>query len=187
MLLPRSSRLSYRPGETREPVTATRIGRYTARGFSPSSSQRRFSVDSISAAVQGSVRRSAASAAARMRVSRSPGSASMSWKRKPAKPGNSPRRGSSPARAAPPRARDLLPVDSLFGEVRDEPGRVLGSERAQVHAVHPVELGVVERRRARSDALEREPLDELVADMIVVSPSGAQPRSARKFMSASGT
>ncbi len=40
--LPRSARLSYRPGDTFEPVTATRIGGYTARGFSSSSAQRRF-------------------------------------------------------------------------------------------------------------------------------------------------
>ena len=40
---------------------------------------------------------------------------------------------------------------------------LLGRERAEVDAVHPVELRVVELRRARAHALEREPLDELVA------------------------
>ena len=63
---PRSSRLSYSPGDTRDPVTATRIGRYTVRGFSPSSSQSRFSATSISAAVHGSTAASAAPAASRI-------------------------------------------------------------------------------------------------------------------------
>ena len=38
-----------------------------------------------------------------------------------------------------------------------------GVERPQIDAVHPIELRVVERRRAAADALEREALDQLVA------------------------
>ena len=47
---------------------------------------------------------------------------------------------------------------------------------AQVHAVQPVELLVVEGRRARPDALEREPLDELRAGS---SPSSCRRSSSR--------
>ena len=51
---PSSSRLSYRPGEIREPVTATRRGGYTVLGFSPSSSHSPFNATSIVSAAQGS-------------------------------------------------------------------------------------------------------------------------------------
>ena len=50
-----AARLSYRPGDTLEPVTATRIGGYTVRGFSSSSAQRRFNDASISSTDHGSV------------------------------------------------------------------------------------------------------------------------------------
>ena len=57
----------------------------------------------------------------------------------------------------------VRPVDALLAEVLHQARRVrVGGERAQVHAVHPVELRVVERRRARPHALEREPRDQLV-------------------------
>ena len=62
------------------------------------------------------------------------------------------------------RAHGVLgPVVAVLPQPPEQTVRVLGGvERAQVDAVHPVELRVVERRRARADALEREPLDELV-------------------------
>src|SRR4029079_15692296 len=67
-------------------------------------------------------------------------------------------------------------VAALVAEVRDERVRVrLGLELAQVDAVHPVELLVVERRRAPAAAVERESLDELVAAherrLVVEAPS----------------
>jgi hypothetical protein len=40
---------------------------------------------------------------------------------------------------------------------------LLAAKLAEVDAVHPVELRVVELRRARADPLEREALDQLVA------------------------
>jgi hypothetical protein len=53
-------------------------------------------------------------------------------------------------------------VTALVHEL-DEPLRVvLGGERTEVDAVHPVELRVVEGPRARTDCLEVEPLDDLV-------------------------
>ena len=56
-------------------------------------------------------------------------------------------------------------VVPLFAQVRDQCVCVgVLVERAQVDAVHPVELLVVERRRAAADPLEREPADELVGD-----------------------
>ena len=45
---------------------------------------------------------------------------------------------------------------------------------AEVDAVHPIELRVVERRRTSADAVG-ETLGSSAGDMIVVSPSGAQP------------
>ena len=92
-----------------------------------------------------------------------------------------PRASRSPARrasaAAPPRTRRL-------------------GQRPQVDAVHPVELLVVERRRARHDALEREALDELGGRhdrrLVVVAPAeqreevhqrrraGSRPRGTRR-------
>src|SRR5262249_59919523 len=54
------------------------------------------------------------------------------------------------------------PVASSLAEIRHQPRRVLvRRERAQVDAVQPVELRVVEGRGARPDALEREALHEL--------------------------
>ena len=52
---------------------------------------------------------------------------------------------------------------------------LVGLQVAQVDAVHPVELLVVERRRARADALELEPLDQLAPRhdrrLVVVAPA----------------
>ena len=79
----------------------------------------------------------------------------------------------------------LVPVEPLLAEEREQlVGVAGGCELAEVHAVHPVELGVVEggglaptrSRSKRSTSSSR--------DMIVVSPSGAQPSRARKFISA---
>ena len=162
---PRSSRLSYSPGDTRDPVTATRIGRYTVRGFSPSSSQSCFSATSISAAVHGST--------SRERCSRSVEDARVEQRRV--------RLDVVEQEAREVRelveTADLLlddrgggfhalrrPVAAALAEVGDEPRRVLlGRQAAQVHPVHPVELRVVEGRGTRADALERETCDELVA------------------------
>ncbi len=57
----------------------------------------------------------------------------------------------------------LVPVVTLLAQVLQQAlGVLLGGQRAQVDAVHPVELGVVEGGRALADPLEREPLDQLV-------------------------
>src|SRR5439155_26166557 len=63
------------------------------------------------------------------------------------------------------RADSLLgPVVARLSKPGEQPLRVLSSrELPQVDAVHPVELRVVERRRARADALQGEALDELVS------------------------
>ena len=149
--LPSSSRLSYRPGDTREPVTATRIGRYTVRGFSPRSSHSFLSAASISPAPQCSTRLE--------RVCRSGEDPRVEERRvrihvveeEPGELGKL-------AEAA-----DLLlherrcgahalggPVESLLAQVDDEPrGVLVDGEVAEVDAVHPVELRVVERRGAR--------------------------------------
>ena len=56
------------------------------------------------------------------------------------------------------------PVETLLADEEHEPVGVLPRlERAQVDAVQPVELRVVERAGARADRLEAEPLDDLVA------------------------
>ena len=133
------------------------------RGFSPSSSHSCLRAASIAAALHGSTVSSAAAAASRMRVSRSAGSGSTSWNRKPAKPANSSSRAifswtiGAAARRGPRASR--CPAR---GGTRRAGRRTRRRERAQVHAVHPVELRVVERRRARAHALEREALDQLV-------------------------
>ena len=123
------------------------------------------------------------------RASSSAGSGSTSWNRKP---------GEARELAEPPdlllhdrrgRAHALLgPVDALLAQVADEArprtrpararaGRRRSSSRASRSRRSP---GSSRRARARSARPARR------ADMIVVSPSGAQPSSARKFMSASG-
>ena len=56
--------LSNRPGETVEPVTATRIGWNACRGFWPTRSARSRSACSIASAVNGSTPASVSSAAA---------------------------------------------------------------------------------------------------------------------------
>ena len=134
------------------------------RGFSPRSSQSCFSAVSIAAALQGSTTSSAAAAASRIaRVEKD-------WI------GFDVVEEEAREAGELVEPRDLLlddrrcsadevvrPVGALLAEVLDQARRVrVGGERAQVHAVHPVELRVVERRRARPDALEREPLDQLV-------------------------
>src|SRR6266540_3556841 len=70
----------------------------------------------------------------------------------------------------------LLPVVARLTEEPNELVRVLAHrESAQVDPVHPVELLVVERSRARYDALELEALDQLVARhdrrLVVVAPA----------------
>ncbi len=58
----------------------------------------------------------------------------------------------------------LVPVVAPLAQELDEPVRVLiGRELAQVDAVQPLELLEVEDGGARTDALEREALDELFA------------------------
>ena len=61
------------------------------------------------------------------------------------------------------------------GDRRAARPRTPGAREAQVDAVQPVELRVVERGRARTDALEREALDQLVAAhdrrLVVVAPA----------------
>ena len=100
-----------------------------------------------------------------MRASRSDGSGSTSWNRKPAKPANSSRRADLLLDDRRGRSHLLLgPVAALLAQEGDEAvGVLVGRQRPEVDAVHPVELRVVERRRARADALEREALDQLVA------------------------
>src|SRR3972149_2627677 len=101
--LPRSSRLSYRPGETPEPGTATRIGGDPAGGCD----LRRDGGRSTRNAFSG-------------------------------------------------------PLDSLPAEVLEQaPGVLVRWQRPQVHPVHPVELRVVEGRRAGTYALEGKALNEL--------------------------
>ena len=167
-------------------MTATRIGRYTVFGFASSCSQSALSAASSVAASQGSTPRATVAASVEdVRVEQ--GRIGLDVLEQEARePGElaetadlllHDRRRLADAR--------LVPVASLLAQVREQRvGVRIGVELAQVEAVHPVELRVVERRRARADALERESLDELVRDMIVVSPSGAQPSSARKFISA---
>ena len=56
------------------------------------------------------------------------------------------------------------PVDPLLGEpLAEVVGVLVRLQVAQVDAVHPVELLVVEGRRARNDALERKALDQLMS------------------------
>src|SRR6185295_11055209 len=57
----------------------------------------------------------------------------------------------------------LRPVEPLPTHIARETSCVLvRREGAEIDAVHPVELRVVERRRARADSVEREALDQLV-------------------------
>src|SRR5207237_240287 len=88
--LPRSSMLSKSPGETFEPVTATRIGSNALRGESSSRSARPRRAASISGAAKGSTRSSSSCAAVTIGALplRSEGSGLTSRKRKPAKSGN---------------------------------------------------------------------------------------------------
>src|SRR5262249_55905188 len=79
---PSSSMLSYRPGDTRDPVTATLIGRYTVRGFSPRSSQSCLSAASSSATVHGSTPESPPAAAAAVAGAERRGTGSASWDQK---------------------------------------------------------------------------------------------------------
>ncbi len=70
----------------------------------------------------------------------------------------------------------LRPVDAPLAQIRNETVAVLVvGERAQVHAVQPFELLVVEGRRARADAPEREALDQLLRRhdrrVVVVRPA----------------
>src|SRR5215217_759042 len=88
--LPSSSRLSNSPGETLDPVTATRIGWNALRGESSSSSASERNVASIRSAVNGSTPSSAAAARPRTSPSSSAGSGSTSWKKKPANSGYAP-------------------------------------------------------------------------------------------------
>ena len=150
-LRPSSSRLSYRPGETREPVTATRIGRYTVRGFSPSSSQSRLSAVSISGGRHGSTR-SSATPLRRGCARRGASDQAPRRGRGSRRIAGTPRAGrSSPARSALPPAPLRRPVAAMLAEVRDQPRAYSSAASvAQVHAVHPVELRVVERRGARA-------------------------------------
>ena len=79
------------------------------------------------------------------------------------------------------------PVETLLADEDDEPVGVLPRvEPAQVDAVQPVELRIVERPGLGLTASSgnRSTISSRV--MTVVSPSGAQPISARKLSSASG-
>src|SRR5207247_1632147 len=68
------------------------------------------------------------------------------------------------------------PVVVLLAQIGDERvGEGVRRERPQVDAVHPVELRVVEGRRARAYALEGEAVDQLVTRhdrrLVVVAPA----------------
>ena len=173
---PSSSRLSNRPGETFEPVIARRIGSNAWRGFWPSRSARARSAASIRSVSHGSTRlERLRGRAARLRV----GAVRADRLEEEAHAvgvqrellelllheRHASRARSPPARRSPARASQ-----------REQRRRVLVlRQRAQVDAVHPVELLVVERRRARDDALEREALDELGRrhdrGLVVVAPA----------------
>ena len=157
--------LSKRPGETFEPVTATRIGWNASRGFSSRRSASSRSRASIVSAVNGSTSASAGSAslengaveerrvgldvveeeAGELRVLAEGRDLLLDERRRSAD-------------------QLLVPVVALLAEVRDEPVRVLAHRQlAQVDAVQPLELLEVEDRRARAHSVEGEALDELVA------------------------
>ena len=157
--------LSKRPGETFEPVTATRIGWNASRGFSSRRSASARSDASIASAVNGSVSRSASCAASRATPSRSAWSGLDGAEEEAGELGElaerrdlllNERRGLAHER--------LVPVVALLAQVRDETVCVLvGRKLAEVDAVQPLELLEVEDCRARADAVEGEPLDELLA------------------------
>ena len=184
--LPSSSMLSNRPGETFEPVTATRTGWNACRGFRPSrrpspvAPSRSASLERLDVGERLLGRRE------HRPRRRAVGSGSTSPKRKPRSPGTRRASRSSPARGAPPR-RARRPTRSRSRRARGRAGARTpaggargGRPRSSSRA------SVVELRRAGADPLEREALDSSSCRMIVVSPSGAQPSSARKFISASG-
>src|SRR6478672_2591152 len=141
--------LSNRPGETFDPVTATRTGWKACRGFRPSASAAARNDASIAAASNGSREASVSSVAEK--EAREAGELGQ------------PRDLLLHERC---RLRDELgiPRVAVLAEPDDEPVRELVRRQlAEVDPVHPVELRVVELRRAGADALERETLDQLVA------------------------
>ena len=150
----------------REPVTATRIGAKTVRGFSPSSSQSSFSDVSIASAVHGSSSASGRDGRGQDRlVQLRPDRARRHRRGTPRTPGTRRAARSSPGRAAPPACTRSAGQSSPCSPTKsDQPVGVLARvESSQVDAVQPVELRVVERPGARADRLEREALHDLVA------------------------
>ena len=189
---PSSSMLSNRPGETFEPVTATRIGWKPCRGFRPSRSATPRSAASIASAVNGSTlgeRRRAPPRARRAAVElgrigldvveeeagergelAEPRDLLLHERRRLAR--RAPRPSRSPAR----RAR----ATSACGVARPAAARA-GTRRSSSRASRS--------RTAPGSTPTRSSVKRSTSSsrlMIVVSPSGAQPSSARKFISASG-
>ena len=157
--------LSKRPGETFDPVTATRIGANASRGFSSSRSATARSACSIASAVNGSASLEPACAASQGRFRpRAPVGLDV-LEEEAREPGVLAERRDLllDERDRPPDER-LVPVVALLSQVGHEPvGVLVGRKLAEVHAVQPVELLEVEDGRARADAVEGEPLDELLA------------------------
>ena len=135
------------------------------RGFSPSSSQSSLSAVSIAAAVHGSV------AVERLVRGAEDARVEVVGRRRDVLEEESCEVGKlaeAPDLLLHERRRRPDPVVGPIGAALvhelDEPlGVLLGRQRAEVDAVHPVELRIVERAGARADRLEREPLDDLVA------------------------
>ena len=148
---PSSSRLSKSPGETVEPVTAMRIGWNAFRGFSPSRSASSRSAASIGSAVNGST------SLERLAAAREHGAAAVEQRRvgldvveEEAGAVRGTRRSvaifSWTSGAAARTSSSSQSEPSLARGRRPARRRTPRAQRAQVDAVHPVELLVVERR-----------------------------------------
>ena len=131
--------LSNRPGETFDPVTATRTGWNAWRGFRPSPSAVARSAASIASASNGSSEASASSVAASIGPPPSSSAAcgSTSRKKKPAKPGNSDELGDLLLHDRRDARHQLgIPLVAVLAEPEEKPVcEVVERERAQVDAV----------------------------------------------------
>ena len=144
-------------------------------GFCPSSSASARSASSIADASHGST---AASRSAPRRESRCRARPAARSARRGSGRSRDTRRTSrsSPARSAPSRARARRATRCPARGATEQVERVLVRlQVTQVDAVHPVELLVVEGRRARHDALQREALEQFLARhdrrLVVVAPA----------------
>ena len=161
---PSSSIDSNRLGETFVPVTATRIDWKALRGLSPSDSASERSACSIASVSNGSsvgecrLGRLEHPGVEQLRVGRHVAEEKACIFRIAVEPDELLLHD---RHRAPHQLR--VPVEPLLAEEGRERGGVgVGLERAQVDAVHPLQLLVVEGRRAAGDALDREALDQFL-------------------------